>query len=212
MITIHHLAISQSERIVWLMEELNLPYELKWYQRKADQTAPDEYLSLHPAATAPVIIDGNVVLTESAVILEHICYRHAGGRFAVRPEQSNYEEYSYWMHFNNNILSLSFGRMALRANAHGPQADMLEAVITRRENGYYNYLNQRLGKSLFLAGPEFTCADMMVTYNLTTLPLFGGKSIEDLAHVVSYVKRITERPAYRKAMTIAGPNAIAPAS
>ena len=210
MIIIHHLAVSQSDRIVWLMEELNLSYQLKWYRRKEDQTAPDDYLALHPAATSPVITDGDVNLAESAVILEHVCYRHAGGRFAVRPEQSNYERYAYWMHLNNNILALSFGRMALAAQAHGPQAEMLQAVIKRRENGYYNHLNQCLAQSPFLAGPEFTCADMMVTFNLTTLPLFGGRGIEDLPHVVSYVERITERAAYKKAMKIAGPSAMAP--
>lgn len=211
MITIHHLAVSQSERIVWLMEELGLAYGLKWYDRKADHTAPDDYLALHPAATAPVISDGELVLAESAVILEHICYRHAGGRFAVRPEQENYEEYSYWMHFNNNVQALSLGKMALRAEAHGPLADMLGAVFERRENGYFNYLDRRLARSPYLAGPEFTCADMMVTYNLTTLPLFGGRKIDDLPNVVAYVERITGRPAYRRAMAIAGPGATAPA-
>lgn len=86
MITIHHLAVSQSERIVWLMEELGLPYKLKWYERKPNRLAPDELLALHPTAMAPVIEDGGVVLTESAVIVEYICHRHAGGRLALRPE------------------------------------------------------------------------------------------------------------------------------
>lgn len=212
MITIHHLGISQSDRVVWLMEELSLPYKLKWYHRKEDRTAPDDFLALHPAATAPVITDGDVVLSESAVILEHICYRHAGGRFAVRPEQDNYEDYSYWMHFNNNILGLFFGRMALRAQAHGPEADRVEAIINRRENGYYNYLNQRLAQVPYLAGPEFTCADMMVAFSLTALPRSGGRTIGDLPHVVSYLQRITERPAYKKAMEVAGPSATAPVS
>src|SRR5690606_38620936 len=71
-ITIHHLDVSQSERIVWLMEELGLPYELKWYDRKPDRLAPDELLALHPTAMAPVVVDGDRVLTESAVIVEYI--------------------------------------------------------------------------------------------------------------------------------------------
>lgn len=80
MITIHHLGVSQSERIVWLMEELELPYRLKWYRRKQDRLAPDEYLALHPAATAPVIEDGDSVLAESGAILEYICHRYASGK------------------------------------------------------------------------------------------------------------------------------------
>jgi len=80
MITIHHLGVSQSERIVWLMEELERPYRLKWYRRKQDRLAPDEYLALHPAATAPVIEDGDSVLAESGAILEYFCHRYAGGK------------------------------------------------------------------------------------------------------------------------------------
>ena len=93
MITIHHLGVSQSDRIVWLMEELNLPYRLKWYKRAQTGQAPDEYLALHPAATAPVIEDDGTILTESAVIAEYICHRYADGKLAVGPEQSNYAEY-----------------------------------------------------------------------------------------------------------------------
>ena len=75
MITIYHLGVSQSDRVVWLMEELNLPYHLEWFDRGEDGLAPDEYRALHPAATAPVIKDGDRTLTESAVILEYICRR-----------------------------------------------------------------------------------------------------------------------------------------
>lgn len=211
MIVIHHLGISQSERIVWLMEELALPYQLKWYQRKENRLAPDEYLALHPAATAPVIEDGGLVLTESAVIVEHICHRHAGGRLTVRPEQPNYAEYLYWMHFNNNMLGLFFAKAALRAGARGPDAERMGELIKRREEGYFGFLERRLGASPYLAGPEFTCADVMVMFQLTTATLFGGRSIDDLPHVVSYVRRIGSRLAYIRAMAIAGPRAMPPA-
>jgi glutathione S-transferase len=212
MITIHHLGISQSDRIVWLMEELNLPYQLKWYNRKEDRLAPEEYLALHPAATAPVIQDGDLVLAESAAIVEYICHRYAGGKLTIGPDQPNYVEYLYWMHFNNNVQGLFFAKLALGAQAHGPDAERIGGFIKRREEGYYRYLDQRLGVSPYLAGTEFTCADVMVTFNLTTLPLFGGRTIDDLPNARSYVKRIGERPAYRKAMEIAGPTAVPPAA
>lgn len=210
MITIHHLGVSQSDRVVWLMEELGLPYQLKWYNRGADRLAPPEYLALHPAATAPVITDGDAVLTESAVILEHICHRHAGGRLTVGPGQSNYTEYLYWMHFNNNLLGLFFAQNALNAGASGPAADVYAGLIKRRRENYYHYLDQRLGKVPYLAGAELTCADIMVTFNLTALPLFGGRGVDDLANVTAYVRRIEQRPAYVKAMQIAGPKAVPP--
>ncbi len=210
MITIHHLGVSQSERIVWLMEELGLPYKLKWYERKPNRAAPDEFLKLHPTAMAPVIEDGDVVLTESAVIVEYICHRHAGGKMTVGPTQPNYYDYLYWMHFNNNAMGLRFAKSVLGAGASGPVADTMREVVNRREEQYYKYLNQRLGEAPFLAGPELTCADILVVYRVTTGVLFGARPIEDLPNVVSYVKRIETRPAYQKGMQVAGPKAVAP--
>ncbi len=208
MITIHHLGVSQSDRVVWLMEELGLPYELKWYNRGEDNLAPPAYLALHPAATAPVITDGDMVLTESPVILEHICRRYAGGRLTVGPSQPNYTEYLYWMHFNNSLLGLFFAQSVLNAGGSGPVADVYGRLVKRRRENYYHYLDARLGKAPYLAGPELTCADIMVAFNLTALPLFGGRAISDLPNVTGYVHRIEQRPAYAKAMRIAGPKAV----
>lgn len=207
MITIHHLGVSQSDRIVWLMEELNLPYRLKWHARTEAGLAPADYLALHPAAAAPVIDDEGTVLTESAVIVEYICHRYAAGRLTVRPEQPNYADYLYWMHFNNNILGLFFAKTAGGGLAHDGKAALIQTVVQRRERQCYTYLDSRLGGSPYLAGTEFTCADIMAMFPLTALPLFGGRNIDDLPNVVSYVRRIEARPAYVKAMAIAGPNA-----
>ena len=210
MITIHHLGVSQSERIVWLMEELGLPYRLKWYDRKPNRAAPDEYLALHPTAMAPVIEDGDQVLTESAVIVEYVCHRYAGGRMTVGPAQPNYYDYLYWMHFNNSAMGLRFTKSVLAAGASGPVADTMREVVNRREEQYYKYLDKRLGEVPYLAGPELTCADILVVYRLTTGVLFGARSIDDLPNAVAYVKRIEARPAYQKAMQIAGPKAVGP--
>jgi len=211
MITIHHLGVSQSDRIVWLMEELELPYELKWYDRGADGLAPPEYRALHPAATAPVVSDGDRVLSESAVIAEYVCHRHAGGRLTLGPEDERYFDYLYFMHFNNNVQGMFFARLALRG-VEDAATDMAKDFIARREDGYYRYLEQHLGGSEYLAGPELTCADIMVTFNLTTLSAAGGRRIDDLPNVQRYVERITRRPAYVKAMSIAGPGATRPGS
>ena len=113
MITIHHLGVSQSDRIVWLMEELGLPYELKWYDRGPDFLAPPEYLALHPAATSPVITDGKLVLAESAAICEYVSQRYAGGKLSVAPDQPNYPDYLYFMHWNNNVQGMFFAKLAV---------------------------------------------------------------------------------------------------
>ena len=209
MLTIHHLGVSQSDRVVWLMEELGLPYKLKWYARGPDRLAPPEYLALHPAATAPVIQDGELMLTESAVIVEYICHRYAGGRLTVGPNQPNYTEYLYWMHFNNNMLGLYFGQRALAAGGQpdSPEVKRRAGLFRRRENGYLNYMSQCLGRHEYLAGAELTCADIMSTFCLTSLSLFGGRDVRDVPNIPAYVERIGSRPAYIKAMSIAGPKA-----
>jgi len=203
MLTIHHLGVSQSDRVVWLLEELGLPYQLKWYSRGADGLMPPEYAALHPAATAPIVDDDGKRMVESAAILETICHRHAGGKLTVAPHQPNYYDYVYWMHFNNNVQGLFFAKLA--AGTQGEER--AQRFIKRREDGYFKHLDQRLGQSQYLAGPELTCADIMVAFNVTELSLFGGRKIDDLPNAKAYAERISKRPAYVKAMEIAGPSA-----
>ena len=101
-------------------------------------------------------------------------------------------------------------RIVWLMGASGPVADTMREVVNRSEEQYCKYLNQRLGEAQFLAGPELTCADILVVYRVTTGVLFGARPIDDLPNVVSYVKRIEARPAYRKGMQVAGPKAVAP--
>ena len=202
MLIIHHLGVSQSDRVVWLMEELGLPYELVWHRRGDDGLAPASYLALHPAATAPVIQDGDRTLSESAAILEYICHKYANGRLTVPPDQPNYYDYVYWMHFNNNLLGLFFARLALGGQTEG----RIAGLIQRREDGYARHIEQTLGASEFLAGPELTCADIMTMFPLTAR-MFGAR---DMPNTKAYVERVSQRPAYIKAMEIAGPAATPP--
>jgi glutathione S-transferase len=115
------------------------------------------------------------------------------------------------MHFNNNVQGLFIAKLAAGTQPQGPDADRVKGFIKRREDGYYRHLERRLGDSAYLAGPEFTCADIMVTFNLTELPLFGGRAVADLKNVSAYLERIGKRPAYVKAMKLAGPGAAPPA-
>jgi glutathione S-transferase len=212
MIVIHHLGMSQSDRVVWLMEELGLPYELKWYDRGPDMLAPAEYRALHGAGTAPIITDGDVVLCESAAIVEYIIQRHGKGRLGVAPSARNYPDYLFWMTFSNSLQSTFFMRMLLgQIPDAARQGNAMVTVAQRREDNYYKLLNQRLGEVDYLAGPEFTGADIMMTFNVTSLANFGGRPITDLPNVQAYVKRVTSRPAYIEAMGIAGPGAKRPA-
>ena len=101
MLTVHHLGVSQSERIVWLCEELGIDYVLKRYDRVPPglRPAPPEYKALHPLGTAPIITDGDVVLPESGAIMEYIIGKYGAGRLAVGPDAPNFADYLFWFHF-----------------------------------------------------------------------------------------------------------------
>ena len=213
MITIHHLGVSQSDRIVWLMEELDLPYELQWYDRGDDFLAPAEYRALHPSGTAPTITDGDLVMAESTAIVEYISQRHGEGALSVPVSDPDYPHYLYWMQFNNNLQSILFIKMAVQSTGVEPAAgDLMMTTTQRREDGLYRALEQRLGESEYLGGPRFSCADIMSMFNLTSLAMLGAREIDDsLPNTKAYVERVTARPAYQKAMAIAGPGASRPA-
>lgn len=197
--------MSQSDRIVWLMEELGLQYRLEWFDRGADQLAPPEYLALHPASMAPVIKDGDRMLAESTAIVQYIAHKYGAGRLTVPPNADNYADYLYWLQFNNNALSGFFVKAALtRAGVESP---MMSKIADRRSGGLYRQMDEHLGKNAWLAGEDFTLADLMSGFALTTLPAFGGQSLDSFPNIQRYTKQLTHRPAWQKAMSIAGPQA-----
>ncbi len=209
MITIYHLGLSQSDRIVWLMEELGLPYQLEWFDRGPDRLAPPEYLALHPAAMAPVIKDGDRVLAESTAIVQYIAHKHGGGRLTVSPGAENYADYVYWLQFNNNALCGFFVKTALQGT--GQEQNLIGRLVQRRTEGLFKQMNDRLGDHDYLAGADFTLADVMSGFVVTTMPALGGRKLDDLPNVERYAQRLRQRPAWQKAMSIAGPEAKRPA-
>ena len=211
MITIYHLAQSQSDRVVWLMEELGLPYQLEWFERGEDMLAPPEYCALHPMGTAPTIRDGDLVMAESTAIVQYIAHRYGDGRFTLAPDHPNYPDYLYWLMFNNNAQTSFLVNLAIQATGITAANENLAKTIQRRQEGLYKQLDARLGEMPYLAGDEFTLCEIMAMTNLTALPAFGGRTIDDLANAQRYIERVSQRPAYRKAMGIAGPTATRPA-
>src|SRR5262245_58416915 len=111
MLTVHHLGKSQSERIVWLCEELGIPYDLKCYDRDpVTRLAPPQYKALHPLGAAPVITDGDLVLAESAAIIEYIVAKHGHGRLVLDADHPDFDQFLYWFHFANGTLQPATGR------------------------------------------------------------------------------------------------------
>ena len=173
MLTVHHLSTSQSDRIVWLCEELGIAYDLKRYERDpVTRLAPAEYQALHPIGTAPVITDGDLVLGESGAIVEYIIQRYGNGRLAVGPKDAGYPDYLFWFHFANGSFmpATMMGLFAGMVAASGPEATK---AFNRRLDRGWDMIEARLGESAYLAGDEISAADIMTLFPLTTMRLFS---------------------------------------
>jgi glutathione S-transferase len=201
MLTIHHLATSQSERIVWLCEELGLPYELQRYERDpVTRLAPPELKALHPSGAAPVITDGDLVLAESGAIIDYIIMKHGDGLLAFGPAHPDFAQYLYWYHFANATLQPHMGRnMILGRLDLAPDNPTLIGAKVRLERAL-DLVETRLGEAEYLAGDRLTAADIMMVFTLTTMRLFTPLDLAPYAHIRAYLGRIGEREPYRRAM------------
>jgi glutathione S-transferase len=201
MIIVHHLGVSQSERIVWLFEELGLPYELKRYERDpVTKLAPPEYRKLHPIGIAPIITDGQVVLPESGAIVEYVIRKYGNGRLSIGPEAENFADYLFWFHFANGTLMPSEMMGMVASMAPQPSNHPAVASLLDRSRRAHELCEARLAIVPYLAGSEFTAADIMMGFVLTTMRAFTGREISNYPSIQAYLGRIGERPAYRRAM------------
>jgi glutathione S-transferase len=201
MITVHHLGVSQSERVVWLCEELGIPYALQRYDRDpTTRLAPAEYKALHPMGIAPVITDGDVVLAESGAILEYLMARYGNGSLSVGTDQSNFPDYLFWFHFaNGTMMPSEMGSMI--ANFLGlKEGNPIIAMLNARSDRAFALMETRLNGAAYFAGNDFTAADIMMLFPLTTMRAFVQKDLSAFPHIKAYLKRIGARPAYRRAM------------
>jgi glutathione S-transferase len=201
MLTVHHLGKSQSERIVWLCEELEIAYALKRYARdRVTMLAPADYKALHPIGSAPVISDGDLVLAESAAIVDYIIAKHGDGRLAPRADHPDFAQFLYWFHFANGTLQPNMGRnMILNRLKLTDDNPMLLATKTRVDRAF-DLVDARAGEAEYLAGSAFTAADIMMGFSLTTMRYFLPYDLRRCPNIVGYLARIGQRPAYRRAM------------
>jgi glutathione S-transferase len=206
MITIHHLGISQSERIIWLCEELGVPYALKRYDRDpTTRMAPAAYKALHPMGIAPVINDGETVLAESGAIVEYIIAKYGDGRLALTTEDPNFAEYLFWLQFANATMM-----PALMAGLIGQMAGLdLEGPLAKglfgRSTLGYRMIEDRLAANAYFAGQAFTAADIMMLFPLTTMRAFAPADFGNFPSLLAYLQRIGQRPAYQRAMAKGDP-------
>jgi glutathione S-transferase len=208
MLTVHHLHTSQSERIVWLCEELGLNYELKCYDRNAgDKLAPPAYKALHPMGIAPVVTDGDLVLGESGAIVEYILATYGPGSLARAPAHPEFAAYLYWLHFANGTLQATFGRNMILRRLELPADNPIQAAQRARLELVMSQVEARCAQAPYLAGAEFSAADIMCVFSLTTMRHFYPLDLTPYPQVRAYLQqRIGTRAAYQRAMRKGDPD------
>lgn len=195
-LTVHHLQVSQSERVVWLCEELGVPYTLTLHQRDP-VFSPQSIKDLNPLGQAPVIQDGDLTLAESAAVVEYIIHKHGGGRLSLAPSHRNYADYLYWFHMSNSnmqplVLTL------LHLSSVGNAGDRLASTQARFDK-LLTLLDTRLTQNTWLAGDDFTAADIMIVFTLTTMRVFYGYDLSGRPGILAFLDRATKREAYKRA-------------
>ena len=205
MLTIHHLGASQSERIIWLLEELGLPYELARYERDPEtRLAPADYKALHPFGTAPVLDDGERRLAESGAIIEYVIHTHGGGRLAVAPGAPGYVDYLYWWHFANASMMPAASTDSLVKRLGDGDSPVIRSLRARLDKAY-EMVEARLGAAPYFAGDALTAADIVMLFPLTTMRRFSPRDISGYVNIRAYLQRIGDRPAYQRAMAKGDP-------
>lgn len=199
MLTVHHLQVSQSERIVWLCEELSIPYDLRLHKRDP-VLSPDSIKALHPLGAAPIIQDGGLTLAESAACVDYIIHKHGGGRLALAPDHADYAAYLYWFHYANGTLQPSLGRCMTLKLAGVDEENGMSKLMHGKLDGYLAHMDERLGKTnAWLAGDEFTAADVMNVFTLTTMRTFYPLDLGKYGNILKYLQRVAQREGYRRA-------------
>ncbi|KAI6839242.1 hypothetical protein KC340_g3023 [Hortaea werneckii] len=200
-LTVHHLQVSQSERVVFLCEELGIEYELKNYQR-SPLLAPPEYKALHALGSAPVIEDGETTLAESAACVEYINAVYGGNRLAVKPGEPGYADYLYWFHFANGSLQPGISRqMAISFTGAASGENPVLKAFADRMGKVFQLLDDQLEKTgAWLIGDRFTAADCMIMFSLSTMRSFIQVDLSPYKNILAYMERVSKRESYVRAM------------
>ncbi len=221
MIIVHHLNNSRSQRVLWLLEEMGAPYEVKRYERDSrTMLAPPELRAIHPLGKSPVIQDGDVVVAETGAIVEYLLETHAHSGLRPVPGTPEARRFTYWLHYAEGsamtplLLKLVFG--ALPARSPGLVRPVVKAVSAKAQSGFIDpqiaahtaYWEDELTRSAWFAGDQFSAADIMMSFPLETASSrapFGP----DRPNLTAFLKTIHARPAYRRALERGGPYAYA---
>ena len=217
MITVHHLDNSRSQRVLWLLEELGLPYEVIRYQRDpATMFAPRELRAIHPLGKSPVITDGGKTIAESGAIIDYLLETYGQGRLVPPPDTPAKLRFTYWLHYAEGsampllLLKLVFLRIPrsvpglirpiARLIAKGALSKLIDPQLSR----HMTYWETELTAAPWFAGDDFTAADIQMSFPVEAAAVRSGQ-MEDKLRLKDYLARIHARPAYRRALETGGP-------
>ena len=217
MITVHHLNNSRSQRVLWLLEELGLDYEVKRYERDPKtMLAPPSLREVHPLGKSPVITDDDLTIAESGAIIEYLVERYGSGRLAPAPGTPDRLRYTYWMHYAEGsampplLLKLVFDRVEkgpmpflvkpiAKAIAQRAKRSFIEPQIGR----HLDYLEGEIGRHKWFAGKTFSAADIQMSFPLEAAAARGGLNASR-PQLMDFLERIHKRPAYKRALQRGG--------
>ena len=212
MITVHHLENSRSQRILWLLEELELDYELKTYARDPKTSlAPPELAAVHPLGKSPVITDGDVTMAESGAIVEYLLATHGQGKLRPEPGTEAFRRYLFWMHYaEGSLMPYLTMKLVFQRVAAAPVPFFLKPVtrgIAKKTNDSYlnvnlakhvAYLEAELGSRPWFTGDELTGADIQMSFPVDALTARGRATFE-MPALLAWIDKVKARPAYRRA-------------
>lgn len=222
MITVHHLNNSRSQRILWLLDELGIPYEIKHYQRNPrTMLAPPELLAVHPLGKSPVITDGTNTVAESGAIIEYVVSTYGNGRLIPAPGTADRLRYTYWLHFAEGsampplLLKFLFDRIEsapmpffVKPIARGISSKVKNAFILPNLQRQLDFLEGELAGREWFAGAEFSAADIQMSFPLEASRARGGLG-SGQPELTRFLERIHSRPAYQSALAKGGPYGLA---
>ncbi len=217
MIVVHHLNNSRSQRVIWLLEELGLEYEIKRYERDPEtMLAPASLRKVHPLGKSPVITDDGLTIAESGAIIEYLVGRYGNGRFIPAVDTPERLRYTYWLHYAEGslmpplLLKLIFDQIEkqpmlffIRPIAKAISSNVKSSFIAPQIKLHLDYLEAELGKSQWFAGQEFTAADIQISFPLEAATARAGLNASR-PKLMDFLNRIHQRPAYQRALDRGG--------
>jgi glutathione S-transferase len=217
MLVVHHLNNSRSQRILWLLEELGVPYEVKRYERDAKtMLAPPSLLAIHPLGKSPVLVDDDVTVAESGAIIEYLVGKYGDGRLLPPAGTPQRLRYTYWLHYAEGsamtplLLKLVFDRVAtnpapwpVSAIARRIAATVTNAFIAPNLKRHFDYIEAELNSHTWFAGEQFTAADIQMSFPLEIAVPRAGLSASR-PKSIAFLERIRARDAYKSALERGG--------